>query len=123
MVKHGPSPKDDQWSEEDVARVLANPAHVANGTVTREQWVQAAVRMAEDQGTEACIQRILLVFDESLDGQGRIEARLNRPELIQDLLEREAKFGRESTFAALLEGLLEIGDQIAGQHRDEQSEG
>jgi hypothetical protein len=114
MKKHNrPVPKDDQWSAEDVARVLANPAHVVRGIVTREQWVKAAVRMAQNEGVEACIGRIFLVFDESLGAQGRLEAEIGTPEFIKASPELAAAQGTEVMFTALLDGLLDVVKRLA----------
>ena len=75
MKSNKPIPRDDQWSAEDVARVICNPAHVFNGTIAPDQWVKAVVKMVENRNgdVESVYRRIMLCFDEAVDGRGIVE--------------------------------------------------
>ena len=92
-----PVPRDDQWSEGDVMNVLCNPFHVYSGTISADQWVQAMLRLAEEQGLESTLRRIAAIYDEATGAKGAVEESI--AEQLQkrfadeaDLLSREALF-------------------------------
>ena len=99
-----PVPCDDQWSEGDVLNVLCNPFHVYSGTIDADQWVQAMLRLAEEQGLESTLRRIAAVYDEATDAKGTAEESIAE-QLLKRFADGAERLSRETLFRHALDDL------------------
>lgn len=53
------SKRKDQWTEEDVSMVLANPLHAVMGVVSEEQYKEAVKIIVETEGLDHYLDHML----------------------------------------------------------------
>jgi len=97
-------PRDDQWTEGDVINVLCNPFHVYCGTISADQWVQAMLRLVEEQGLENTLRRVAAVYDEAAGAKGAIEESLAE-QLLKSFADYADQRPLEDLFLRVLDGL------------------
>jgi hypothetical protein len=97
-------PRDDQWTEGDVINVLCNPFHVYCGTISADQWVQAMLRLVEEQGLENTLRRVAAVYDEAADAKGDVEESLAE-QLLKSFADNAGQIPLEEMFRRVLDGL------------------
>ena len=68
MNRSGRPPRDDQWSESDVRRVIANVFNVSLGTITPQVWTQAMAQLIQTEGAETAIRAAVRSFNEGVEG-------------------------------------------------------
>ncbi len=61
-----PDNNAEGWTEDEVRRVICNPLHVLDGTVTEEQFVDAAKRLVQEEGLEQYLVNVLQILREEL---------------------------------------------------------
>ncbi|HTP25887.1 MAG TPA: hypothetical protein VMK12_09535 [Anaeromyxobacteraceae bacterium] len=61
-----PDEDAEEWTEADIRRVICNPLHALNGTVTDATWIGAARKLIETEGLDQFLVNMLHVLREEL---------------------------------------------------------
>ena len=77
-----PLPRDDQWSEGDLRRVLTNIFHVSLGTVTPQMWTQAVAKFITEEGAESTIREAVRSFNEEVESIGQFDEAIDEDEYV-----------------------------------------